>query len=140
MRIHISLPTSDPGSGIGLCVNADAFFQDHIREAGTVFPGVDHNGFDPGIDAAPQAEALAFGLQEVEGLIRERYSYIDITLLRDELAAKGPVQPEWKNYGVLSDGSCHCHLGLHHSACRRCEKKSILIEVSYVGSRESAPY
>jgi hypothetical protein len=61
-------------------------------------------------------------------------------VLRDELAEEGPIQPEWKNYGILSEGSYHCHLGLHHAACWRCEKKSIVIEVTYVGSRESAPY
>ena len=63
-----------------------------------------------------------------------------LKLLVLDLEAKGPVLSEWPNYSKLSANKYHCHLAYHWVACWRCEKKSIIIEVYYAGSREKAPY
>jgi len=53
--------------------------------------------------------------------------------------ASGPHA--WMNYGKLSEkDECHCHLNRSYVPCWRHEKKTITIEVYYVGSREDAPY
>lgn len=57
-----------------------------------------------------------------------------------DLRDKGPEQPSWPNYSKLSKNEYHCHLGYSWVACWKHEKKSIIIEVYYVGSREKAPY
>lgn len=57
-----------------------------------------------------------------------------------DLRDKGPEQPNWPNYSKLSPNEYHCHLRYSWVACWKHEKKSILIEVYYVGSREKAPY
>jgi hypothetical protein len=46
----------------------------------------------------------------------------------------------WQNFSKLGENQYHCHLTYHHVACWRQEKKTIIIEVYYVGSRENAPY
>ncbi|HAJ78357.1 MAG TPA: hypothetical protein DCO75_01180 [Fibrobacteres bacterium] len=46
----------------------------------------------------------------------------------------------WQNFSKLSENEYHCHLTYHYVACWRHEKKTIIIEVYYVGSREDAPY
>jgi hypothetical protein len=60
-------------------------------------------------------------------------------LLRD-LRQEGPFQPKWPNYSKLGPHLYHCHLDYSHVACWELEKDTILIEVYYVGSRQSAPY
>jgi hypothetical protein len=47
---------------------------------------------------------------------------------------------QWHNYGKLGENKYHCHLNYSYVACWRHEKKTIIIEVYYVGSREDAPY
>ena len=72
-------------------------------------------------------------------------------LLRDELAVEGPVQKEWPNYGMLrkqagqkaTERRYHCHLKKGrptYVACWSVMKKSIIIDVYYVGTHEKAPY
>ena len=57
------------------------------------------------------------------------------------LKHEGPTGPHaWMNYSKLSDNEYHCHLNRSYVACWRHEKKTIAIEVYYVGSREDAPY
>ena len=46
----------------------------------------------------------------------------------------------WKNFSKLGENRYHCHLTYHYVACWQQEKKTIEIEVYYVGSREDAPY
>ena len=60
--------------------------------------------------------------------------------LIDDLEKKGPVRTEWPNYSRLGENEYHCHLSHKWVACWRNEKKSIIIEVYYAGSRENAPY
>jgi hypothetical protein len=50
------------------------------------------------------------------------------------------MQPHWPNFSKLSATSYHCHLGYRHVACWRCERRAVIVEVYYVGSREAAPY
>lgn len=58
-----------------------------------------------------------------------------------DLEDKGPVRGDWPNYSKLSDGSHHCHLNYSYVAVWIEEDKSLkIIEVTYVGSREGAPY
>ena len=62
--------------------------------------------------------------------------------LLEELERKGPVLPERPNYSKLGDYTHHCHLFYSWVATWYYDKKKDkwLIEVEYVGSRESAPY
>ena len=73
--------------------------------------------------------------------------------LTKDLVRKG-VNPgkRWKNYSKLGGKKHHCHLTYSYVACweetgkkivgnEKNEKKEIkLMEIYYVGSRESAPY
>jgi mRNA-degrading endonuclease RelE of RelBE toxin-antitoxin system len=63
-----------------------------------------------------------------------------LDLLLFDLREKGPERVEWTNYSKLNDNSYHCHLAYKWVACWRHDKKSIIIEVYYAGSRENAPY
>jgi mRNA-degrading endonuclease RelE of RelBE toxin-antitoxin system len=57
------------------------------------------------------------------------------------LSDAGPAGAHgWSNYGKLNENEYHCHLSYHYVACWRYEKKTIIIEVTYVGSHEDAPY
>ena len=60
--------------------------------------------------------------------------------LIDDLEERGPVQPKYKNYSKLGKGRYHCHLSYHWVACWECKEGTYVVEVYYVGSRESAPY
>ena len=58
-----------------------------------------------------------------------------------DLAEKGPVLPHWPNYKKLANtNTYHCHLSYHWAACWIETLKGIELEVTYVGSRENAPY
>jgi hypothetical protein len=61
-------------------------------------------------------------------------------LLVKDLENKGPIQKEWRNFSDLGKNKYNCHLSFHWVACWYCEKNSIVVEVSYAGSREKAPY
>jgi len=52
----------------------------------------------------------------------------------------GPVQPKYMNYSKLEESKYHCHLAYHWVACWECHEGKMIVEVYYVGSRESAPY
>ena len=68
-----------------------------------------------------------------------RYREVLVRLLLD-LRDVGPVQPGYSHFSKLADNSYHCHLGFHWIACWRFVEDGNLVEVYYVGSRESAPY
>lgn len=58
-----------------------------------------------------------------------------------DLQDEGPIRSDWPNYSKLSDGSHHCHLNYSYVAIWVEEDKKLkIIEVTYVGSRENAPY
>ena len=53
----------------------------------------------------------------------------------------GPVRGDWPNYSKLADGSHHCHLNYSYVAVWRVVENQVrFVEVTYVGSRENAPY
>ncbi len=75
-------------------------------------------------------------LQKLPDQIKIRFN-----ILYKVLENGGPSAPNyWQNYSMLGDGKYHCHLTYRYVACWRHEKGTIIIEVYYVGSRESAPY
>jgi hypothetical protein len=62
-------------------------------------------------------------------------------LLVADLKQNGPIRRNWTNYGVLKGTNTHhCHLSHKWVACWVETKQGIEIEVTYAGSRESAPY
>lgn len=61
--------------------------------------------------------------------------------LVNEIKIHGPVRSNWDNYGILKGTNTHhCHLSPKWVACWEETEKGIKVEVTYVGSRESAPY
>ena len=60
--------------------------------------------------------------------------------LINDLKEKGPIQKKWPNFSKLNKNNFHCHLNYRYVACWKNQKKSIILEVYYVGSREKAPY
>ncbi len=62
-----------------------------------------------------------------------------VNLIRD-LQDFGPVLPRWPHFSRLGEVTYHCHLSDKWVACWRNENESLLVEVYYAGSRESAPY
>ena len=61
-------------------------------------------------------------------------------LLTRDLAKEGPIRKEWPNFSALGNDLYHCHLARSWVAVWRYEKGSVIVEVEYAGSRESAPY
>lgn len=58
-----------------------------------------------------------------------------------DIRATGPIRGDWQNYSKLSDGSHHCHLNYSYVAVWVVADKIVrLVEVTYVGTRENAPY
>ena len=60
--------------------------------------------------------------------------------LVSDLTKTGAIQSKWKNFSSLGGNLYHCHLDYSWVACWKWEKDTIVVEVYYVGSRESAPY
>jgi len=75
-------------------------------------------------------------LRKLPAVIRERFDLLALILRNDGPAGAHSFQ----NYSKLSNTEYHCHLNRSYVACWRHEKKTITIEVYYVGSREDAPY
>jgi hypothetical protein len=75
---------------------------------------------------------------------------IKLLKLMKDLRDKGAVQSNWANYGKLDKNRHHCHLNYHYVAVWREQKReatepdeydpNIEIFITYVGSRENAPY
>jgi len=58
-----------------------------------------------------------------------------------DLEKIGPIQHEWLNYSKLTNGRYHCHLNYRYVAVWDVIDNEIrILEVTYVGSREGAPY
>ena len=66
-----------------------------------------------------------------------------ILLIRD-IEAHGPVRGNWPNYGKLKPGRHHCHLKKGHptyvAIWEVVQREIKLIEVTYAGTHEKAPY
>ena len=67
-----------------------------------------------------------------------------LSLLVKDMRISGPVRGEWAHYGKLSNGRHHCHLKKGHptyvAVWQEVDGKIQLIEVTYVGTHEKAPY
>lgn len=67
-----------------------------------------------------------------------------LALLLADIEELGPVRGDWPNYGKLGPGRHHCHLkkGKPTYVAVWCEEqgKIKVIEVTYVGTHEKAPY
>ncbi|MDY7000276.1 MAG: cytotoxic translational repressor of toxin-antitoxin stability system [Thermodesulfobacteriota bacterium] len=65
------------------------------------------------------------------------------TLLLD-IEKDGPVRGNWSNYGKLGKNRHHCHLKKGHptyvAVWEEADKEIQLVEVTYVGTHEKAPY
>jgi len=61
-----------------------------------------------------------------------------------DIEAGGPVRGDWPNYGKLANGKHHCHLKkgnpTYVTVWEVQDKKIKLVEVTYVGTHEKAPY
>lgn len=66
-----------------------------------------------------------------------------VALMR-EMEIDGPVRGNWPNYGKLTDDIHHCHLKkgtpTYVAVWMVMDKEVRLIEVTYVGTHEKAPY
>lgn len=61
-------------------------------------------------------------------------------LMRD-LKLTGPIQYEWHNYSKLTHNRFHCHLDRNYVAVWEVVDNEVrILEITYVGSREDAPY
>ena len=75
-------------------------------------------------------------LKKLPAKIREMFQQLAI-----DIEAAGPVRGDWPNYSKLADGSHHCHLNYSYVAVWRVVANEVkFVEVTYVGSRENAPY
>jgi mRNA-degrading endonuclease RelE of RelBE toxin-antitoxin system len=68
-----------------------------------------------------------------------------LTLLVQEIEDKGPVRGNWPNYGKLGRYTHHCHLKKGKSPTyvavwNESLEEIKLVEVTYVGTHEKAPY
>lgn len=78
-------------------------------------------------------------LKQTIGLPKNVLEFLQELLL--DLAKIGPVQNEWHNFSKLTHGRFHCHLNYRYVAIWEILDKEIrIMEVTYVGSREGAPY
>jgi len=75
------------------------------------------------------------GLNKLPDFVGEKFF-----VLVENLREQGPIQTNWPNFSKLGKNQYHCHLNRSWVACWKYEKKTIIIEVEYVGSREKAPY
>ncbi len=57
-----------------------------------------------------------------------------------DLSLTGPMQPRWPNFSKLGKDEYHCHLSRSWVACWKHDKNTVIIEVTYVGSRQNPPY
>ncbi len=64
--------------------------------------------------------------------------------LKKDMEINGPIRGDWPNFSAFSDGRYHCHLKKGHPtyvAIWEVKNKEIrLIEVTYAGTHEKAPY
>jgi hypothetical protein len=67
-----------------------------------------------------------------------------LDFLVSEIQFKGPMRGDWPNYGKLGRNRHHCHLKKGHPTYVAVWEEDAtgikLIEVTYVGTYEKAPY
>lgn len=61
-----------------------------------------------------------------------------------DIKEHGPVRGNWPNYGKLAGGQHHCHLKKGHptyvAVWREVAGNIQLVEITYAGTHENAPY
>jgi len=66
-----------------------------------------------------------------------------ISLIR-EIEIEGPIRGNWPNYSKLNGNRHHCHLKngkpTYVAVWEVIDKKIKIVEVTYAGTRENAPY
>lgn len=81
-------------------------------------------------------QKTAKGLKKLSKKINEA-----LVELANDIIVSGPVRGDWPNYSKLADGSHHCHLSYSYVVVWVVVNNEIkIVEVTYVGSRENAPY
>ena len=64
--------------------------------------------------------------------------------LKKDMEANGPIRGDWPNFSVLSGARYHCHLKkgrpTYVAIWEVTDKEIRLIEVTYAGTHEKAPY
>jgi len=67
-----------------------------------------------------------------------------LLFLIKEIQEYGPVRGDWSNYSSLGNNRHHCHLKkgkpTYVAVWTVIDKKTKLVELSYVGTHENAPY
>lgn len=67
-----------------------------------------------------------------------------LALLVADIADTGPVRGDWPNYGKLAPGRHHCHLKkgrpTYVAVWEEVAGQVRLVEVTYAGTHEKAPY
>jgi mRNA-degrading endonuclease RelE of RelBE toxin-antitoxin system len=76
--------------------------------------------------------------------LSERWRKVLVALV-SEIRKGGPVRGNWPNYSKLGSVGHHCHLNKKGSPTyvavwEVTDRKIKIIEVTYVGTREKAPY
>ena len=70
--------------------------------------------------------------------------YQSLILLIREIELSGPVRGNWPNYSRLGKNKHHCHLKkgkpVYVAVWEEKDNKIKLVEVTYVGTHEKAPY
>ena len=79
------------------------------------------------------------GLRKLPDIVRRA-----LALLMADLEDTGPVRGDWPNYGKLGPGRHHCHLKkgkpTYVAVWIEDQGKVKVIEVTYAGTHEKAPY
>jgi len=67
-----------------------------------------------------------------------------LALLLREIELNGPARGEWPNYGKLGKDMHHCHLKkgqpTYVAVWQVIDKEIRLVEITYAGTHEKAPY
>jgi len=67
-----------------------------------------------------------------------------LSLLVKDISISGPIRGDWAHYGKLGNGRHHCHVKrgrpTYVAVWQEVDGKIQLIEVTYVGTHEKAPY
>ncbi len=67
-----------------------------------------------------------------------------LTILIREMEIKGPIRGNWSNYGRIGLNRYHCHIKKGHPTFAAVgeilDNEIRLIEVTYAGTHEKAPY
>ena len=79
------------------------------------------------------------GLAKLPKVVR-----INLTALMKQIEAQGPVRGDWPNYGKLGPNRHHCHLKkgqpTYVAVWEELETGIRVVEVTYAGTHEKAPY